>query len=294
MEAVLPESEVLLVAPLTPKTAYPTIKESWAALGWFLVIMVLAAVPVLLVFDRGLHQKSIVASSMSTVLGETATIGFLLWYNRRRISVIQLLGQVPRWVYVVLPVVVLAQVMLRSGLHYLHLPNWMANAFRQMEARPLLAFFMIGVCAPVLEEVLFRGILLTGLLRNYRPWVAIGQSALLFGLFHMNPVQIVSAGIMGLLVGWLYYRTRSLLLCIVAHALNNLIALAGSLSSKKDIMEAPHEAFGSWWIYGLVLLCSAFLISAFVRRVQQSTIPLVPESASADTQTQQETDVILT
>ncbi|SNC65637.1 hypothetical protein SAMN06265337_1341 [Hymenobacter gelipurpurascens] len=294
MEAVLPEPEVLHAAPHRPATAYPTIKESWASLGWFLLIMVLAAIPILLIFDRGVHHKSIVVSSVATVLGEIATIGFLLWYNRRRTQPMQLLGQVPRWIYIALPVVAVAQIMLRSVLHYVHLPNWADNTFRQMEAQPVLAFLMIGISAPLLEEILFRGILLNGLLRNYRPWVAIGQSALLFGLFHLNPAQIVSAGIMGLLVGWLYYRTQSLLLCIVMHALNNLMALVGSLSSKAHSEQAPHEALGSWLAYGLVLLVSALLIIEFIRRVQRTTSPYVPETTPAGSlvQVQEPADIL--
>lgn len=280
MEAVVPSPEPITTTPEAhQEQAYPTLKESWASLGWFLLFIMLAALPVFAVFNYTLHRKSIVVSSLATVLGEVATIGFLWWYNKRRIVPVSVLGQVPRWLYVALPVVTVAQILLRSSLHYLHLPNWAAEAFRLMEGRPLLAFLMIGVSAPVLEEVLFRGILLTGLLRNYRPWVAIAQSALLFGLFHMNPAQIISAGIMGLLVGWLYYRTQSLLLCIVVHALNNMIALLGSLSSKKSLVAQPHEAFGSWMGYGIGLLFCALLISLFIWRVRQTTTPSAPEVA---------------
>lgn len=255
------------------EAAYPTLKESWGALGWFLLIMVLAVALVFLVFNKVLHHTSIFVSALATALGEVATIGFLLWRYRRRLPRLQLLGCVPGSVYGLLPVIVLTQVVLRSTVNYLHLPNWAAEAFLRLQAQPVLAFVLFVISAPVLEEVLFRGILLTGLLRNYRPWVAIGQSALLFGLFHLNPVQTVSAGLMGLLLGWLYYRTRSLLLTIALHALNNLLALQASTHPATSKLNGAEELFASSWYYVAAVLLSAVVLAVILRRVHQRTVP---------------------
>ena len=89
-----------------------------------------------------------------------------------------------------------------------------------------LAFF-----GPLLEEVLFRGAI-QGLLMRYfgRPWLAIILSALVFGIFHMNPVQIVYATLLGIVLGWIYYRTGSLLSVIVGHVLNNSLAVVTTLA----------------------------------------------------------------
>ncbi|RAK70720.1 hypothetical protein DLM85_01910 [Hymenobacter edaphi] len=94
----------------------------------------------------------------------------------------------------------------------------------RMEQFPLAAAFTICVAAPVLEELLFRGVLLPGLLRNYGPARAILQSGLVFGVFHLNPAQALSAGLLGLLLGWVYWRTDSLLACMWLHFLNNAAA----------------------------------------------------------------------
>ena len=89
-----------------------------------------------------------------------------------------------------------------------------------------LAFF-----GPLLEEVLFRGAI-QGLLMRYfgRPWLAIILSALVFGIFHMNPVQIVYATLLGIVLGWIYYRTGSLLSVVVGHVLNNSLAVVTTLA----------------------------------------------------------------
>ncbi len=75
------------------------------------------------------------------------------------------------------------------------------------------------VVAPVVEEGIFRGLLLRGLLAlGGRPWIHIVFSATLFAAIHFNIWQFVPAFTIGIVFGWLYVRTGSLLLCIVSHA----------------------------------------------------------------------------
>jgi membrane protease YdiL (CAAX protease family) len=75
--------------------------------------------------------------------------------------------------------------------------------------------------APCLEEMLFRGIILRSFLRQYSRTAAILGSSVLFGIAHLNVYQFVTAFIAGLVLGWLYERTRSLWPCILLHAANN-------------------------------------------------------------------------
>lgn len=89
----------------------------------------------------------------------------------------------------------------------------------------LLGAFTISILAPVLEEVMFRGAIQGYMMRRFNnPWVAILAAALVFGVFHLNPVQVVYATLLGIVFGWIYYRTRSLLSVIVGHVLNNTLA----------------------------------------------------------------------
>ena len=86
-------------------------------------------------------------------------------------------------------------------------------------------YFAIGLFAPVCEELVFRGAILRALLRwTPRHWLAIAISALLFALIHANPAQMPHAFLIGLLLGWLYYRTDSIVPGIVYHWVNNSIA----------------------------------------------------------------------
>ncbi len=80
------------------------------------------------------------------------------------------------------------------------------------------------IIGPLVEEIVFRGLILRGLLGHTRPWAAIFVSAVLFALMHFNPAQLPVALALGLALGWIYMRTRSLGLCFLGHGVNNLSA----------------------------------------------------------------------
>jgi membrane protease YdiL (CAAX protease family) len=87
------------------------------------------------------------------------------------------------------------------------------------------AFFRVAIVAPVVEELIFRGLILHGLRRNYNAIVAVIISALLFALFHLNPWQFPATFVLGLLLGWIMIRTNNILLAIIGHSINNLLVL---------------------------------------------------------------------
>ncbi|NDW13078.1 CPBP family intramembrane metalloprotease [Bacteroides sp. 214] len=104
------------------------------------------------------------------------------------------------------------------------IPDFTKDALNAMQ-EGVLGASAIAFFGPVLEELLFRGAILTILLRKFTPWKAILISALIFGVFHLNPPQIISATLIGLILGWLYYKTASLIPCIIIHVLNNSLSV---------------------------------------------------------------------
>ena len=86
-------------------------------------------------------------------------------------------------------------------------------------------YFVIALLAPVVEEVVFRGAILRALLSSMQSkWGAICISAALFAPIHFNPAQTPHAFLMGLLMGWLYMRTGSIVPGVVFHWANNTVA----------------------------------------------------------------------
>lgn len=109
------------------------------------------------------------------------------------------------------------------------LPNNMEAAFDMMMHHPL-GIVAIVIMAPIVEELLFRGAIQGHLLRQWKhPAGAIVLSSLIFGLVHGNWVQAPFAFVTGLALGWMYYRTGSLLPGMLMHFVNNGTAVLSFL-----------------------------------------------------------------
>ncbi len=75
--------------------------------------------------------------------------------------------------------------------------------------------------APIVEEIICRGIVLNGLLKKFSPGVSIVVSSLLFAIMHGNIHQGINAFLLALFLGYIFYRTKSIILCIFTHFFNN-------------------------------------------------------------------------
>ncbi len=99
-----------------------------------------------------------------------------------------------------------------GNIKYLMNPKWL---------------LIVAACifAPIFEEMFFRGLLLNGLLNRAKNiqqvWRAILFTSFIFGLIHVNPWQFIAGVISGIALGYVYYRTKSLMNSIFIHALNN-------------------------------------------------------------------------
>ncbi|EKS4343741.1 CPBP family intramembrane metalloprotease [Clostridium botulinum] len=82
-------------------------------------------------------------------------------------------------------------------------------------------FILEVIIAPIFEEIVFRGIILEGLLNKYKPITSIIVSSVVFALCHIYIPQIINAIIFGILLGIIYYKTKSVVLCMVSHMLTN-------------------------------------------------------------------------
>lgn len=100
----------------------------------------------------------------------------------------------------------------------------LTEAFNLMSENIYLNLISATIIAPISEEIIMRGVILEGLLQKYNPWIAIVVSSLVFGIIHLNLPQFISATLGGIILGIIYFKTRSLILTIVGHACNNIIA----------------------------------------------------------------------
>ena len=134
-----------------------------------------------------------------------------------------------------------------------------------------LVLISVSIFAPFFEEWLCRGIILRGLLTKVKPAWAIAISALVFGLIHGNLWQAIPAFFIGVVLGYVYYKTGSLKLTMLMHCVNNTLAVIVSrIPGLEDV-----EFFGqimSPWAYVLVIIAFAVVLACGL--VIMRSIPL--------------------
>ena len=109
----------------------------------------------------------------------------------------------------------------------------------------------VSIMAPILEELFCRGVVMRGISYHKGPVKAILWSAIIFAVMHLNPYQGIPAFIVGCFFGWIYYRTASLWVPILLHAVNNSISVIISVlypnlpvdASFKDIIPTGFYPF---------------------------------------------------
>lgn len=101
----------------------------------------------------------------------------------------------------------------------------MQNAFNAQGAvQGIVLLLVVVVGAPLVEELLFRGVLYEELENIVSTKSTIILTALIFGLYHFNILQTPNTIIMGLVLAYVYHKTKSIKAPIIIHATNNLLA----------------------------------------------------------------------
>lgn len=159
------------------------------------------------------------------ILFSVMTMALFLWQNWAVVSRYWI--QTRPWVVLVWCVLAALGALIPSAWlqeQIPELPNLVEEEF-DMILRNRYGYFVIGLLAPLAEELVFRGAILRSLLKwNSRPWVAIAISAVLFSVAHMNPAQMPHTFLIGLLLGWMYWRTNSIVPGVAFHWVNNTVA----------------------------------------------------------------------
>lgn len=97
-----------------------------------------------------------------------------------------------------------------------------------------IVFISVVLLGPIIEEVIFRCIVFSELSKITTIKKTIVIQAVLFSLFHANLYQLLYTFLIGILLGYILYKTKNLLVTIVAHMVNNLLSLL-PLFTKPDV-----------------------------------------------------------
>jgi sodium transport system permease protein len=124
--------------------------------------------------------------------------------------------------------------------------------------RYAIAFALVpAIC----DELAFRGVVLRGLQHGFRPRNSVLLSAFFFALFHMNVFLFMPTFLLGVILGLLTLRSRSLLPAILFHLLHNGVLIALIPLSHYSEGALPNLARQAWpWLIGACLLAASGLV----------------------------------
>jgi membrane protease YdiL (CAAX protease family) len=263
------------IQPVTPpKNAYPDLTQMWGLVGIFLLSQIPAALPMIGLKAAADSYNLPFLDTIGQALAYTTSMVLTIWYAfRKRGSRDLSFASVPIMAYVVAALGLLAMGILAEPIvSAIPMPNSLKQIVRELFSKHVILAAVIA--APILEEILFRGIILDGFLKNYHPAKAIIWSGVIFGLIHFIPAQALNAAFIGIALGWVYYRSRSLGLCMFLHFVNNgLSSLTFLVDENLDMSQnSTREWMGNDVYYiALLLGCAAACIACY--RVLDRVLP---------------------
>lgn len=156
------------------------------------------------------------------------------------------------------------------------MPDYFKQLFANMGDKYWDTVISTAILAPLCEEFIIRGTMERGLLSYKSPLVAILLTSFIFGLIHLNPWQFFAAFLIGLLLGWVYYRTHSIWAAIFIHFVNNFFSVMSmklypnydlNLSSRENIAAMTGSTLYYWLLValgGVVTLIGLYLLNRYL------------------------------
>ena len=192
-----------------------------------------------LTVDPGLAAENPMLIIWGLVISATIQLG-LLWLYLRKDNRAEVIGlthfgriSIGKTALVAVGALVLASALNALYANYVisgqPMQDDMAKLLASIPRTPLnigLGVLAIAVIAPLIEELLFRGLLQNALGHHMPAWAAIIVSAFTFSVVHMQPLAIPALMALGAAFGFIYYKTGSLRMTIILHMINNILALA--------------------------------------------------------------------
>jgi membrane protease YdiL (CAAX protease family) len=150
--------------------------------------------------------------------------------------------------------------------------DWIVRAMAAAPPRAvLLAVLVVGVLAPVGEELFFRGYMQTRLRRVWRPGPAVLVTALAFGMIHGELVHGVLAAGIGLYLGVMTERTASVMPAVICHVANNTASV---------LLSAWVGSMPGRGLNAVLLVVMAVIVAGALRRLLR--LPPPPDYAGRD------------
>lgn len=200
----------------------------WQALLYNYILPIIIGIAVLLLIFKGAVPTELY--TFNSNLGHLFTIPFLLfflWKSKIKISWSEFTNiSINKILVIILLTVSIEFIFYGTTILFERLFD---RNYPNFSTKPthFLSVIHALVAAPVIEEILYRRIFVHQFLKQYSFWVAITFSSILFVIPHVPtiifPELFIPFFIGGLFLGFVYYKTQSVLLCIISHFIMNAI-----------------------------------------------------------------------
>lgn len=141
----------------------------------------------------------------------------------------------------------------------------------------IYTFIYTGFVAPIVEEVIFRKILLNRL-RRFGDLPAILLSAFAFGLFHMKLSQFIYATVLGIIFAYVTLKTNTIRYAIFLHIMINLIGGTVSTLVVQQENLIYMGILGLWVIVSIVIGIVVFILQVKKIHLDRAAVPLANKS----------------
>lgn len=251
--------------------SYPNIKQSFGIFGIYLAVTILMA----MISMSAMDNSAIIFVNMLAV--NVITIIVALQFKSAELSFLFDGRKDFKWVFIpVLVVINLTFIFIMDPiLNLVPMPDWLVKVFEDAIKKDLWGYLTVGIVAPITEELLFRKVMLPGLVKNYGVKKGIIWSAAFFAIFHLNPWQGLGAFLIGIFLAWLYLKTQNIWLCIFLHWFNNSFSFLLMIFTG-DIMFTMTDVLENDIILIGVMLLSAVCLYFCIKYMQTllSTTPI--------------------
>jgi membrane protease YdiL (CAAX protease family) len=275
-----PETIPMATADFKP---YPSIGQAFGILGIYIAFSIGLALLVPGIFKLAGYDNLPLTNLISYTVVGVLTLWFAIMFRKKSAGPgpIVIFGGMPVVLALFLLILTPAIAIVIEPLSMaIPMPDLIKEIFALLEDKTIYTGIMVVVIGPFFEEILFRGMILDGFLKRYSPWKSILWSSVIFGLFHLNPWQFIPAFILGVLMGYVYWKTRSLWLCIFIHFVNNglsylaLFFLDEQNATVADLFTGRKDYLLSYFISaGIVILGVLWLVQLTKDRQIKSNGP---------------------
>jgi membrane protease YdiL (CAAX protease family) len=245
---------------------YPNISQSFGIVG-IIILSMLVFIPVIIIGDKYIGED--IAFLIYSIL--TMGVPFLIVKHKKekKNKLDNKSFDLTFGSYKIVGLIIMTLIAIQIGfiipiVFSLPTPEFIEKIFMEIAGpNSIFSFISIVIAAPILEELIFRGIILDGLLKKYSPVKSIMISSFLFGIVHLNPWQFIGAMIIGIFSGWIYYKTGKLSLSIIIHMVNNGLAFLGvALTNPEDMInEQLIDTYGGGFPVFIIVTFGAIIIA---------------------------------